>query len=392
MNSLCAIQIGSRLSNLLRVGGILLISGASFSQGLYNEAEIHIDGAAVFIDGSVHNNGLVINEGILGFAGDWESDGHYKGSGVLDAYGQGTQRIFHYGHKVSSLFINGPGAKYIKGEISVTGALRLNSGIVHVSYGDVLRLTEGALISGGSTDSYVDGAITAEGTVHRFFPIGKNGIYAPIEFIEVIGKSPEYSIEVFDHAPLISLEDVIVRNGLYWQRKDLAGTFIGSRIGIHYEPRHFRDRDNMIMVAGIDWENPFQKLTEVDHSGETDQLRTRTATNAPILMLGEISTEWDEADFYLSTALSPNAVQAVNRAVKIFGERLSDDEFHFAVFDRRGNIVYQSTSLESMATNGWDGRSITGTTLVSGTYPYRLTAVDKTGKRFEKKGVITLIY
>ncbi|HET9487203.1 MAG TPA: hypothetical protein VFO54_07205, partial [Chryseosolibacter sp.] len=176
MNSLCAIQIGSRLSNLLRVGGILLISGASFSQGLYNEAEIHIDGAAVFIDGSVHNNGLVINEGILGFAGDWESDGHYKGSGVLDAYGQGTQRIFHYGHKVSSLFINGPGAKYIKGEISVTGALRLNSGIVHVSYGDVLRLTEGALISGGSTDSYVDGAITAEGTVHRFFPIGKNGI------------------------------------------------------------------------------------------------------------------------------------------------------------------------------------------------------------------------
>lgn len=392
MNGHCTILIRSRLRHLLCTAVILLISGDSFAQGLYNEAEIHIEGVAVFVDGSVHNSGLLENEGILGFASDWESDGHYRGSGVLDAYGQGTQRIFHYGHKVSNLSINGPGPKYIKGEINVTGALRLNSGIVHVSSGDVLRLGNGALISGGSSDSYVEGAITAEGTDHRFFPIGKNGIYAPIEFIEVIGKSPEYSIEVFDHAPLISLEDVIVRNGLYWQRKDLAGTFIGSRIGIHYDPHHFRDLDNVIMVAGIDWENPFQKLTEVDHSGETDQLRTRTATNAPILMLGEISTEWDEADFYLSTALSPNAVQAGNRTVKIFGERLSEDEFRFAVFDRWGAIVYQSTSLESMATNGWDGRSITGAALVSGTYPYRLTAVDKTGKRFEKKGVITIIY
>ena len=102
--------------------------------------------------------------------------------------------------------------------------------------------------------------------------------------------------------------------------------------------------------------------------------------------------KWCEADFYLSTALSPNAVQAGNRTVKIFGERLSEDEFRFAVFDRWGTIVYQSTSLESMATNGWDGRSITGAALVSGTYPYRLTAVDKSGKRFEKKGVITIIY
>jgi hypothetical protein len=33
-----------------------------------------------------------------------------------------------------------------------------------------------------------------------------------------------------------------------------------------------------------------------------------------------------------------------------------------------------------------------GVELTSGTYPYRLTAFDKTGSKFEKAGVITIVH
>jgi hypothetical protein len=62
------------------------------------------------------------------------------------------------------------------------------------------------------------------------------------------------------------------------------------------------------------------------------------------------------------------------------------------VFNRWGEIVYESNSLERMSSNGWDGRSISGAALASGAYPYRLMALDKTGRKLDKKGVITIIH
>jgi hypothetical protein len=109
-------------------------------------------------------------------------------------------------------------------------------------------------------------------------------------------------------------------------------------------------------------------------------------------MLGEVSERWTESDFYLSTALSPNALNYDNRKVRIFGDRLVGENFRLQVFDRSGAAVYETTSLINMENNGWDGRALNGRELVAGTYPYKLTALDKTGRRFEKKGVITIIY
>jgi hypothetical protein len=387
----CTIPDSFRHYCFLLVAGFLFCPDISLSQGLYNQSLIHINNVNVYVEGEINNTGVLINDGLIGFTKDWDSEGTYRGNGSLLAYGNAPQKIAHYNQKVQSLMINGWGTKFIKGKINIKDAFHLLQGIVQVPDQDVLSLQDKAVIFGGSTESYVEGAITVEGTGYKFFPVGKNGTYAPMELLNVKGKSAKYSIEVFENAPVISVDNAIVKNGLYWQRRDLGGDFEGSAVAIDFDRSHFNDINKIIMVVGTDWENPFTSITDLEHSLETDQLTTRTDVVSPVIMLGEISDNWAEADFYFSTALSPNASNPDNRKVKVFGERLDGAGFHFQVFNRWGSVVYESTSLESMSRNGWDGRSANGDDLVSGAYPYRLTAFDKTGKRFEKKGVISII-
>lgn len=365
---------------------------AACGQGLYNGSSLYIDGVNVYVDGDIRNSGNLENHGLLALTRDWESRGTYAGQGTLEVYGNTPQKIYHFNQTVHNLVVDGWGQKYIKGSINITNEFHLRQGIIEVSPQDALKLKQGVAIFGGNTDSYVDGAVTVNGAGYKFFPVGKNGTYAPIEFLNVKGESLEFSVEAFENGPLVTVENVIVKKGLYWHRKDLTGTFGGSAVSIGFDRSYFADPDDIVLVAGADWESPFIAISDVLQSNETHKISTRSDILAPILMLGEISEQWTEADFYFSTALSPNALHAENRNVKIFGERLAAEQFRFQVFDRWGAIVYESTSLQNMANSGWDGRNMHGRDLVSGTYPYRLTGVDKTGGKFEKKGVITIVY
>ena len=364
----------------------------SIAQGLYSGSSLHINGASIHIDGEIFNSGILHNEGVISFTGDWESKGQYKGDGIVEAIGTAPQVIAHHDQRMSRLIVNGWGTKYIKGRLNLSRELHLQKGIVEVSSKDVLRLKEEALATGGSPDSFVDGALTVTGNGYKFFPIGKHGNYAPIEFLSVEGVPAEYSVEVFENAPLITLDNVIVRKALYWQRRDVVGKFGSSTVAVEFEPAYFENPEEIILVTGTDWQNPFSTVSDVKLSEETNKIVTSIAISSPIIMLGEISQKWADADFYFSTALSPNAARPENRAVKIFGERLAEDSFHFQVFNRWGELVYENSSLAKMSSNGWDGRSLNGSELNGGTYPYRLTALDKTGKKFEKTGVITIIH
>ena len=383
---------GTILLLTLGLAGSLLVSHDSSSQGLYNESNMYIDDVSVFVDGEVRNDGKFQNEGTVSFTGDWESSGNYNGQGVLEANGNGSQRISHYGQAVGTLVIEGWGQKYIKGDLTVTDDLNLKHGVVEVSAEDGLILELNTVVHGGSPDAYVDGPLTATGNGYKFFPLGKNGTYAPIEFLDVKGQGARYSVEAFEDAPIASLENVVVRPAVYWLRQDKQGTFESSPVAIDYNRDFFENPANIILVSGTQWDKPFATITDIQLSEETDKISTLVPVSAPIILLGELSEKWTEADFYLSTALSPHAYHAENQNVKVFGERLSSDLFRFDVFNRWGDLIFETTSLEEMSTNGWDGRTLNGVALMSGTYPYRLTGIDKMGNKFEKKGVITIIH
>jgi hypothetical protein len=362
------------------------------SQGFYNDASVFLGNVAMHVDGEIINDGTFENNGTVSFTGNWKSRGKYQGSGSVAASGDNAQKIWHYNQSIHTLIINGWGNKYVKGTLIVQGQLQLTLGIVEISALDHIQLARTASVLGGSSDSYVDGALTVEGNGYKFFPIGKNGNYAPVEFLDITGNNPQFSLEVFEDAPTVSVEDVVVRNALYWKREDIRGTFGSSRVSIDYDRRFFENPEKIILVTGTEWDEPLFPVKEVTHSAETDKITTSIPITSPIILLGEVSEKWSESDFYFSTALSPHASHAENRKVKVFGDRLSADQFHFQVFNRWGEVVYESNSLERMSVNGWDGRNLSGAELSTGAYPYRLVAVDKTGRKLEKKGVITIIH
>lgn len=363
-----------------------------FSQGIYNESHLHVNGVDVYVDGHVTNGGTLDNDGLISFTGNWSSEGKYKGRGVVSAAGTSPQIIAHFGQQMGRLFIGGGGAKYIGGSLSVASELTLSQGIVHVASDDALKLLADATVSGGSSETFVDGALTVAGTGYKFFPIGKNGTYAPIEFLDVKGTDAEYSVEVFEHAPMVTVENVILQRSIYWQRKDIGGSFGGSAIALGFNRENFDQPPNILLVTGSGWDDPFVPVEDLYHSTETDKVITNIEVSQPIMMLGEASGEWRDSRFYFSTALSPNAARPENKTVKIFGDGLRDVDFAFEVFNRWGDRVFQTSSLASMSSNGWDGRNNKGSLLMSGSYPYRLTAVDKLGRKIEKKGVITIIH
>ena len=379
----------SRLFFVLLAGNFL--SGNDAHSQIINHSKIYINGVDIHVDGEIRNEGLLRNNGQVALTGDWESKGEYNGDGILKLNGATPQKLSHYEQSIHTLVVDGWGTKYIKGTTSIRAALELKNGIVQVSPDDVLNLEDKVVISGGSPHSYIDGALTVEGTGYKFFPIGKHGTYAPLEFTNVMGEDLQFSVEVFEDAPVISIEDVIVRGALYWQRNDKRGTFLSSPVAIDYDARYFENVNDIILVSGTDWDDRFMPVRDVEHSSETDKITTLIPIAAPIILLGEYSEKWTQADFYFSTALSPHASHSENSTVKVHGERLSSDGFIFQVFDRWGALVFESASLEVMSSNGWDGRSLKGTQLATGTYPYRMSAREKTGLKFEKKGVITIV-
>ena len=374
------------------VAGLAGAPGHAPAQGLYNDSNIYIDNVNMFVDGEMINEGRFDNDGTVSFTGDWQSEGKYSGMGIVEASGNGPQKISNGRYSIGSFVIDGWGTKYVKGSLTISNRLELKQGIVEVSAGDELIMDANARVFGGSTDAYVDGPLTVTGSGYKFFPLGKNGTYAPIEFLDAKADAARYAVEVFEDAPATSVENVIVRDALYWQRTDVEGTFGSSRVAIDYNDNSFHNPENIILVSGWDWSEPFAVINDIDYSKETDKISTLVPVSAPIILLGEVSEKWEDADFYLSTALSPHALHSENQTVKIFGDRLSSEGFRFQVFNRWGNVVFETTSLQDMSSRGWDGHAVNGAVLASGVYPYRLSALDRLGKTFEKKGIITIIH
>ena len=240
----------SRLFFIVLAGNFLPGNGAH-SQ-IINHSKIYINGVDIHVDGEIRNEGLFRNNGQVALSGDWESKGEYSGDGIVKLIGATPQKLSHYEQSIHTLVVDGWGTKYIRGTTNIQAALYLQNGIVQVSPDDALNLGDKVIISGGSPHSYVDGALTVQGTGYKFFPIGKNGTYAPLEFTNVTGEDLQFSVEVFEDAPIISIEDVIVRDALYWQRSDKRGTFFSSPIAIDYDARYFENVDDIILVIYSD--------------------------------------------------------------------------------------------------------------------------------------------
>ena len=367
-----------------------------YGQTLTNQSNFFIPvGLEVHLDGDFVNEGFIQNQGSLFVSGNWKNSNVYQGIGNVILDGSVVQSFYNNKNAVNHLTVNGAGQKNMLDLVPVTSRLDLLLGVVNVTDSDTLLLAQTATIGGGSPASYVEGAMTYAGSGYKFFPIGKNGNYYPVEMLDITGITPMTEIEVFENLPsVIFPPDVNPFSTVYWQRKNIRGTFISSPLSLGYQiPDDYTNRHVIDILQSDALDLGFSVLgtSRVEYGNVIDKVITDAAATGSIYVVGEsIPVDGISGEFYFSTSLSPHASDPDNRVVKVFGNQLVENDFLFVVYNRWGLLVYETNSLKEMLAKGWDGTQ-KGERLPSGAYPFVLKAMSRAGNVIEKRGVISIV-
>jgi hypothetical protein len=104
----------------------------------------------------------------------------------------------------------------------------------------------------------------------------------------------------------------------------------------------------------------------------------------------EVHAISNNISFYVPNAFSPNAIDSENQKIKIYGNNILPDGFKFLIFNKWGNVVYETTDLSAIIQDGWNGEGA-----VAGVYTYILIGKFKNGRDLNEnpqyKGTINLI-
>jgi hypothetical protein len=397
MSGIGIYPINARIAQWLVFGTLLLCACILQAQDLSNQTSIFIPEGMELHLGSVDNSGFIQNQGTLRVRGDWQNNNVYQGVGTLWLTGETGQSVFNNRNAVTNLVVDGGGVKTIRGTLPVTGACELLHGLVQVEDNDTLYLMPNAVVSGGSALSYVDGPLISAGTGYKFFPIGSNGRYFPVELLNVSGIQPVNELRVTEGVPALKLPaGSSAYSDVYWSRKTISGVFNRSPVALTYPiDDGYTNRYKVEIYQGADLGASFTALGEAtitDSEGITRVTSGSDLTGSFFMIGGLIPPSGVEGKFYMSTSLSPRAANADNHYVRIFGNEFSEESFHFMVYNRWGLLIYENRSLQDMITRGWDGRhKSSGEYIPSGAYPYMLRARTKQGEIVEIKGVISMV-
>ena len=337
--------------------------------------------ARMAVKSSLLNNGHVSHRGTLSVSGNFINRQHFFEDGStlrLDGQDQAIETI---DQAIGTLVTAGNGPKKIIGNLSVQQTLQFEQGVV-VPEG-ILTVASAASIAGGSSTSYVDGFLYHAGTGQKFYPVGKDGTYAPATLLNVTGNNPTVGIAYFPSAKLNGTE-------FHWQQSVINGTYDGSAAELTFTSDHpdYREYSNELLVlGGEDGSSQYTVLGQSSLNLREDRftITSDQATTLPILTVGFDIPE-DTKHLYLPNAFSPTAPNAEDRCIKVYGQKISSRNFYLAIQDVWGSIVYETTSREAASAQGWTGSS--NTSGVAATYRYRLEGEFIGGKRFQQTGTI----
>jgi hypothetical protein len=95
---------------------------------------------------------------------------------------------------------------------------------------------------------------------------------------------------------------------------------------------------------------------------------------------------------FVPNIFSPRSSHADNRTLKVFGTNIQAGDFMFRVFNRWGQVVYETNSLTQARQEGWNGGMLNSTDeLPVGVYTFTVKGKYLDGTSFEKVGTATLM-
>jgi len=369
-----------------------IISIAGLSQLTNNGANLAIQqNAVVSSTMNIENTGKIYNKGIIYASADWTNSNFYDTTGTLILNGQNIQSIEHNGQDFKFLIIDGPGEKILNSDANIINELSLRNGILTVASGNYLVLKQNAISTNSSQSSFVNGPIYNTGTGYKFFPIGKDTQYSPVELDSVANYSV-VGMEMFaPNLKLDALDGLTVSDDRYYQQTFLNGSNTNSRILLPYDNRFNSSHFTHLVVVQANPNEMFQSigndtLNTIGLNG-IKSIRPATKELYTLALRGKIITV-----LFIPSALSANAPNIEDQVVKIYGDDFSEIDFSFMVFNKWGNLIFSSNSIEFMKNNGWDGTNKNnGKKEPNGMYSYVIKGKDVNGNKIEKTGTIMII-
>ena len=127
---------------------------------------------------------------------------------------------------------------------------------------------------------------------------------------------------------------------------------------------------------------------------------TQTGTYTFIQRMDNCAITWDTVNITViqdcSLLLPPTQIPNVftpngDGLNDVFAFKINGTLTDFSVYNRWGNIIHQTTNIQTQTTILWDGHTTSGEACGEGVYFYTLVYIDSKGDKIKKNGYITLI-
>ena len=354
----------------------------SWGQQLFvgSNALVHIsEGATLEVGGDLANRGVIQNLGTLSLYGNWPVNNNFNGLlGTLKLVGGSNQLISPPSLTMRELIMNQGGVVSFPGdEYEVTDRIEFQFGNIEIGENTRFVLGENARVMGGSNDSYFAGKLIAKGSGIKTYPVGSNGIHAPITLLNVFGLNTEIaaSFQAPNPSQPIPSDSVIgVSHRSLWEVELVNGTMDPTQVQLDFNQEdlsdfqvrnNIRNRLSSPIIAYSNDPGGIYGSLGIEEILDSDSLTYGTfISKAGIqpsigqkiyLALGIAPLIPRDGLYYIPEAFSPSANDPDNQSFRLFGERISEEGFRLEIYNKLGALVYTTTSFAEANKRGWDG-------------------------------------
>lgn len=333
---------------------MLLVVTKAYSQNVVNEGSvIRVEQNTILSAIDITNNGRINNDGRILISDSWQNNADYVGAGSLVLSSDQTQVVNNNAKTFNRLEVLGSGDKIFQADLTIEDELILSEGILKSENNSTLYLEDGAIVSGGSDNSYVEGKVVNKGTGEKIFPLGTSGIYYPLMFVNVQDENLELSVEVINPNPVNKLSGVLssVSSNVAWQVEAVSGTWSGSIVEIAVRNETFTGlvQDLVVVQAGDENDN-YRSIGQSGFSGDFSQGTITSLENADqqLISVGSLS-ESSGSNISVYNAVSPNG-DGLHEYLQILNIEAYPGN-SIEIFNRWGDKVFEVRDYDNNVSN-----------------------------------------
>jgi len=316
----------------------------------------------LYVSDSIVNNGTIINNGDIQVGGIWQNNDTYEpGIGRLTLTSNQTQTINHNDQSFTRLTISGGGQKIFGADITIENELVMNNGILTSSGGAKIIIAESASIIGGSETSFIEGPLYHIGTGDKYYPIGINNTFLPVELMGIQGLNPTIGILLNAPNPNLAVSGSLaaVTEQQYWEMDILNGTYDNSIVKLPVNEELFLESiQEAVVVQSSGLDTPFSSIGGTNATGDVTNgsITSESFVTETLFTIGNSAGE-TSVDINVYNAISPNG-DGINDFLKIENIELYPNNF-ITVYTRWGDKVFEQAAYNNIE-NVFEGKSTAG--------------------------------